>query len=118
MPYIRRAVQNVVKRRFPEYAYVNTNSTEQNVAGAVLREFSVAFYGVPELCRVRQLKTEKIGQLISISGTVTRTTEVRPELLYGSFTCNECGKVMNDIEQQFRYTEVRLDRIQRHVQGI
>ncbi|KAJ8655484.1 hypothetical protein O0I10_008770 [Lichtheimia ornata] len=105
MPYIRRAVQNVVKRRFPEYAYVNTNSTEQNVAGAVLREFSVAFYGVPELCRVRQLKTEKIGQLISISGTVTRTTEVRPELLYGSFTCNECGKVMNDIEQQFRYTE-------------
>ncbi|KAI9321016.1 MCM2/3/5 family-domain-containing protein [Dichotomocladium elegans] len=104
-PYLRRAVQNVMKRHFPQYAYANTNAGDQQVTGAVLREFSVAFYGVPDLCRVRQLKTEKIGQLTSISGTVTRTTEVRPELLYGSFTCNECGKVMNDIEQQFRYTE-------------
>lgn len=31
--------------------------------------------------------TEKIGRLISISGTITRTTDVRPELMYGSFIC-------------------------------
>ncbi|KAI9259583.1 DNA replication licensing factor mcm6 [Phascolomyces articulosus] len=103
-PYLRRAVQEVVQRHFPQYTYANTSSNE-SVAGAVLREFSVSFYSVPDFARVRQLKTEKIGQLITISGTVTRTTEVRPELVYGSFTCNECGKLMNDIEQQFRYTE-------------
>ncbi|KAI9494531.1 MCM2/3/5 family-domain-containing protein [Zychaea mexicana] len=103
-PYLRRAVQDVVQRHFPQYAHANTTSTEP-VAGAILREFAVSFYGVSDFARVRKLKTEKIGQLITISGTVTRTTEVRPELVYGSFTCNECGKVMNDIEQQFRYTE-------------
>ncbi|KAI8150264.1 MCM2/3/5 family-domain-containing protein [Fennellomyces sp. T-0311] len=103
-PYLRRAVQEVVQRHFPQYAHANTSSTE-SVAGAILREFAVSFYSVSDFSRVRQLKTEKIGQLITISGTVTRTTEVRPELVYGSFTCNECGKVMNDIEQQFRYTE-------------
>ncbi|CEI95281.1 Putative Minichromosome maintenance protein 6 [Rhizopus microsporus] len=55
--------------------------------------------------RVRQLKTDKIGRLISVSGTVTRTSEVRPELTYASFTCNECGKIVNNIEQEFRYTQ-------------
>ncbi|KAI9033970.1 MCM2/3/5 family-domain-containing protein [Phycomyces nitens] len=104
LPFLRRAVQNVVRKHFPEQSYVNTTYGDQ-VSGAILREFSVAFYGVPDLARVRQLRTDKIGQLISVSGTVTRTTEVRPELTYASFTCNECNKVMNDVEQQFRYTE-------------
>ncbi|KAI8368290.1 MCM2/3/5 family-domain-containing protein [Radiomyces spectabilis] len=104
MLYLRRAVQNVVKKHFPEYIHINTTSAEAT-PGAVMREFTVAFYGVPDLARVRQLKTDKIGRLISISGTVTRTTEVRPELIYASFTCNECRTVVNDVEQQFRYTE-------------
>lgn len=70
------------------------------------REFSVAFYGLPVIHRIRELKTDKIGQLISLSGTVTRTTEVRPELVYATFTCNLCQKVYRDVEQQFKYTEV------------
>ena len=44
--------------------------------------------------------------LLSVSGTVTRTSEVRPELLYGSFVCEVCGGIANEIEQQFKYTEV------------
>jgi len=31
------------------------------------------------------MKTNTIGQLTAIYGTVTRTTEVRPELLNGTF---------------------------------
>ncbi|KAI7866660.1 MCM2/3/5 family-domain-containing protein [Spinellus fusiger] len=104
LPYLRRAVQNVVRKHFPDQLHVNTQYTNP-VTGAIVREYSVAFYGLSELARVRQLKTDRIGQLLSVSGTVTRTTEVRPELIYASFTCNECGKVMNDVEQQFRYTE-------------
>lgn len=65
----------------------------------------MAFYGLEERNRVRQLKTDKIGHLICVSGTVTRTTEVRPELVYASFSCDECGKVVNDVEQEFKYTE-------------
>lgn len=52
------------------------------------------------------MRTEKIGKLSAISGTVTRTSEVRPELVYGSFTCLECKGLVKDVEQQFKYTEV------------
>jgi DNA replication licensing factor MCM6 len=55
--------------------------------------------------RIRALKTEKVGQLVCVSGTVTRTSEVRPELLYGSFRCLDCNAVSDDVEQQFKYTE-------------
>ena len=51
------------------------------------------------------MKSVKIGKLTAISGTVTRTTEVRPELLYGSFICLSCNTEVKDVEQQFRFTE-------------
>jgi len=38
-------------------------------------------------------------------GTVTRTTEVRPELIFGTFECANCGKLAYRIGQQFKYTE-------------
>lgn len=55
---------------------------------------------------IRDLRTEKIGKLISIGGTVTRTSEVRPELVFGTFVCEECKTIVRDVEQQFKYTEV------------
>jgi DNA replication licensing factor MCM6 len=44
-----------------------------------------------------------VGQLCAVSGTVTRTSEVRPELIVGAFECEECNMVC-EIEQQFKYT--------------
>ena len=35
--------------------------------------------------KIRGLHTDKIGKLVSVTGTVIRTSEVRPELLYGTF---------------------------------
>ncbi|KAF9425220.1 MCM DNA helicase complex subunit mcm6 [Entomortierella beljakovae] len=55
------------------------------------REFSVAFYNVPSYDGIRDLRMSRLGKLMSISGTVTRTSEVRPELVYGTFTCKDCG---------------------------
>jgi DNA replication licensing factor MCM6 len=49
---------------------------------------------------------DRIGQLNSISGTVTRTSEVRPELISGTFSCEMCQTTIRDVEQQFKYTEV------------
>ena len=69
------------------------------------REFFVAFYNMLRVERIRSMRTEKIGRLMSISGTVTRSTEVRPELLFGTFVCTKCGTIHNGIEQQFQYTE-------------
>ena len=47
---------------------------------------------------------------MSISGTVTRTTEVRPELVRASFICLACNAEVKDVEQQFKYTEPKICR--------
>lgn len=72
------------------------------------REFSLAFHNLALTSGIRELRMEKIGWLMSISGTVTRTSEVRPELVFGSFVCETCRTTVSEVEQQFKYTEVRL----------
>lgn len=42
---------------------------------------------------------------MSIEGTVTRTTEVKPELSIGTFRCKMCDTLTDGIEQQFKYTK-------------
>lgn len=43
--------------------------------------------------------------ILQVSGTVTRTTDVRPELLAGSFKCRKCMSRVPLVEQQYGYTE-------------
>lgn len=38
-------------------------------------------------------------------GTVTRVYEVRPELLTATFQCMMCDKIIEKVEQQFKFTE-------------
>ena len=97
----------MVKRHAPEYLYVNSHSSSTASSGLTTREFAIAFYNLTAVSTIRELRTEKIGTLLSISGTVTRTSEVRPELIFGAFVCQECKAVVKDVEQQFKYTEVR-----------
>lgn len=59
-----------------------------------------------DVCRLRELTAQRIGQLMSISGTVTRTSEVRPELIAGAFRCDDCYTTYAMlVPQQFKYTE-------------
>ncbi|KAI9765897.1 MAG: MCM DNA helicase complex subunit mcm6 [Geoglossum simile] len=67
--------------------------------------FTIAFYNLPLISRIRHLRTSSVGHLLSISGTVTRTSEVRPELSLASFVCENCRTVVSNVEQTFRYTE-------------
>ena len=59
---------------------------------------------VQENDRLRSLRSAKIGKLSQFVGTVTRTTEVRPELFLGTFRCLQCGTLAKGVEQQFKYT--------------
>jgi DNA replication licensing factor MCM6 len=68
------------------------------------KTFFLAFYNMPTTQKLRELKTSHIGRLQSIYGTVTRTTEVRPEMIRGAFRCTETNKVYKDVEQQFKLT--------------
>jgi DNA replication licensing factor MCM6 len=108
LPYLRKALLNLVAQYEPVYLKINPTAATTDSANLQTREFNIAFYHLPLVSGIRELKTEKIGTLMSISGTVTRTSEVRPELLYGSFVCEVCGGVVNEVEQQFKYTEVRF----------
>lgn len=112
LPYLRKALYDLVAEYEPEYLKINPTSAAMDSTNLQSREFSVAFYHLPLVSAIRDLKTDKIGTLMSISGTVTRTSEVRPELLFGSFICEICSALVHEIEQQFKYTEVRLQRSQ------
>ena len=74
------------------------------------REFFVSFYNMPRVERIRQMRTDRVGRLIAISGTVTRSSEVRPELLFGSFSCRKCGQLHKGVEQQYQYTPPQVCR--------
>ncbi|SCV04557.1 LAME_0H19372g1_1 [Lachancea meyersii CBS 8951] len=69
------------------------------------RVFQISFFNLPTVHRIRDVRAEKIGSLMTISGTVTRTSEVRPELFKASFTCEMCRAVVDNVEQVFKYTE-------------
>lgn len=111
LPYLRRALQGLIRRYEPTYLYTSasfsTASSASSSSSLITRDFSIAFYNLPLTSGIRDLRMDRIGQLMSISGTVTRTSEVRPELVSGTFTCETCRTTISDVEQQFKYTEVR-----------
>lgn len=60
---------------------------------------------MPQTTKIRELRTTNLGKLICIYGTVTRTTDAKPELILGTFKCETCGQVVQNVEQQFKYTK-------------
>ncbi|KAF1993140.1 DNA replication licensing factor mcm6 [Amniculicola lignicola CBS 123094] len=127
LPYMIRSLHNLIAKYEPQYfrqhrqpasassatapsnagnATSQTESTNEKTPNQQTDKlFTLAFYNLPLVSRVRQLRTSSIGQLLSISGTVTRTSEVRPELSVATFVCEACNTVVPSIEQTFKYTE-------------
>lgn len=67
--------------------------------------FALAIHELPQTTKIRELRTQNLGRLMSIYGTVTRTTDSKPELVEGSFICKQCGSIVHKVEQQFKFTE-------------
>eukprot|EP00835_Amoeboradix_gromovi_P004378 NODE_337_length_10662_cov_0.497207.p1 type:complete len:850 gc:universal NODE_337_length_10662_cov_0.497207:602-3151(+) len=120
LPYLSKAVEFLVYKHCPYLLYsdgevpatVVSNSNDiaiqlpmYNDNHRPIRNFMVAFDQVMQSIHLRQLNCEKIGELVEIIGTITRTSDVRPELLVATFTCRECGQEIKNIKQDFRYTE-------------
>jgi DNA replication licensing factor MCM6 len=99
--FLRKAVQNYVSMEHHDYVHDVDKGT---------REFFVSIYNMPRVEKIRNLKTDRIGRLIAVSGTVTRSSEVRPELLLGSFSCDKCATVHAGVEQQCTYTVPQVCR--------
>ncbi|ORY59719.1 MCM2/3/5 family protein [Pseudomassariella vexata] len=130
LPFLTNALHNMIAKYEPQYFREHrqaTTSSNQTTSGAsnagsgsasqsdsqggktanqqTDKLFAIAFYNLPLVSRVRSLRAKNIGQLLSISGTVTRTSEVRPELSMATFVCEACRAVVPNVEQTFRYTE-------------
>lgn len=128
LPFLTKGLHNMIAKYEPQYfrdhrqptaASNQTSSGASNAASASQSDFqgdktpnqqtdklfALAFYNLPLVSRIRHLRTKNIGQMLSISGTVTRTSEVRPELSLATFTCEACRSTVPNVEQTFRYTE-------------
>ncbi|KAG6017620.1 hypothetical protein E4U54_005725 [Claviceps lovelessii] len=128
LPFLTAALHNMIAKHEPQYfrehrqptasSALSTSAASQVGSGSQSdtsqrknehqqtdKLFSIAFYNLPLVSRVRSLRAANIGQLLSISGTVTRTSEVRPELSLATFVCEACRAVVPNVEQIFRYTE-------------
>ncbi|KAK5658224.1 hypothetical protein OQA88_2199 [Cercophora sp. LCS_1] len=127
LPFLTAALHNMIAKYEPQYfrehrqptassAHQGTGSSHNGSASQsemsaktanqqTDKLFSIAFYNLPLVSRVRAMRARNIGQLLSISGTVTRTSEVRPELALATFVCEACHSVVPEVEQTFRYTE-------------
>ncbi|KAK3940130.1 MCM2/3/5 family-domain-containing protein [Diplogelasinospora grovesii] len=127
LPFLTAGLHNMIAKYEPQYFREHrqpTASSSQTTSGASQmgsasqtelgsktanqqtdKLFAIAFYNLPLVSRVRSMRAKNIGQLLSISGTVTRTSEVRPELALGTFSCEACRAVVPNVEQTFRYTE-------------
>ncbi|KAK8440256.1 MCM DNA helicase complex subunit mcm6 [Candidozyma auris] len=119
-PFLLKGLKRLLKKYAPSLLYMSllgnndattegadTEAGSSSSSGATSNErvFQISFFNLPVTHRIRDIRTEKIGSLMAISGTVTRTSEVRPELYKGSFTCDMCSTPFDGIEQVFKYTE-------------
>ncbi|CCW68597.1 unnamed protein product [Phytomonas sp. Hart1] len=93
-PFMNEALHRVLQQYFTE-DYANRGKCQPQFV----------FSGVPRCLTIRALRASMVGRLCSLRGVVTRTSQVRPELLVGVFRCLDCGTESNPIEQQFCYTE-------------
>ena len=96
LPYLETAIKFLFEK-------INPNFVKEHP-----RNYQISFKNVPENKKIRQLRSSELGKLISINGTITRTSEVKPELTLGTFQCQACNSIIKNFEQQFRYTEPKV----------
>lgn len=98
-PYLQNAAKQFVQHVHPDA--FNSNNNNNNL-------LFVAFFNVTSESNhshsVRTLHSKHIGQLTSLTGTITRTSDIQPELLYGTFVCLKCGLQHTKVSQEFHYT--------------
>ncbi|ESU43364.1 DNA replication licensing factor MCM6, partial [Giardia duodenalis] len=103
-PFIIEAIRIVLNTTLASYRgaafQVLTSGQRQ-----VLRPLYISCYGMNSTLLLSELTSSHIGQLVELIGTVTRTSDVQPELILGTFRCASCGEVIPNIAQEYKFTE-------------
>lgn len=106
LPFLQNGLRHVVSQHQPQFLRRSVSAAaSDDTSKTIERIFQISFYNLTVVHRIRELKAENIGTLMAISGTVTRTSEIRPELYKAAFTCDVCKALITNVEQTFRYTE-------------
>eukprot|EP00759_Apiculatamorpha_spiralis_P041885 PhF_6_TR40330/c0_g1_i1/m.59960/K02542/MCM6; DNA replication licensing factor MCM6 len=101
-----------IRLQYPKYRQALSEALYRvltDIMGAEPKEshplyYSVAFVGVPGFITVRSVRAADSGVLCNLKATVTRMTQVRPELVQASFSCQNCGTVSDPVVQEYTYT--------------
>ena len=96
LPYLEKAVKMLFEQ-------LNSTYVKEHPG-----YYHISFKNVSEHKKIRHLRSIELGKLISINGTITRSSEVKPELIKGTFICKMCNSAVKNVEQQFRYTEPKV----------
>lgn len=70
-----------------------------------LDEAHIRIMHLPELVRIRSIRSQHISRLIAVDGLVRMATEVRPDITVAEFVCGGCGEVMYVPQVSGRFTE-------------
>ncbi|KAA6396115.1 MAG: hypothetical protein EZS28_008362, partial [Streblomastix strix] len=78
-----------------EFGEIETrNKFQEEKIDARINQFIVKNY--KEISKIRELIPEGVECLVTITGHVVRASEVRPELVEGTFICGICGGKANE----------------------
>ena len=114
--HLRLAVSGFVVHRHPvlnryiERGSSGGSSSNINNTPSDPLVFFVSFFNCnsSQMKSVRTLRTDLIGSMVTLQGTVTRTSDVRPELLVAAFRCDKCGLLADKIAQNYHFTRPTL----------
>lgn len=70
-------------------------SEKEKLPIEILKNFTLAIVYGPratyDILSIRELKASKIGSLIATKAIVVRASDVKPEIILATFTCEACG---------------------------
>mmetsp|Transcript_65870 Transcript_65870/g.162143 ORF Transcript_65870/g.162143 Transcript_65870/m.162143 type:complete len:532 (-) Transcript_65870:2208-3803(-) len=74
------------------------------------KKFWIGFYNLPKIKTIDKFNSDCFNKLDCVSGIVTKISEPYPEILFGTFECQNknCKLKINFFEQQMIYSEPKI----------
>ncbi len=75
------------------------------LTGVTLDKANLRIIKLPRKIKIRDIRSEDIGKLISIEGLVTKATEVRPRIVEANFECPFCHHIFSVVQSGRQFKE-------------
>lgn len=85
----------------------NTIKAMEEAAKIIGFKLRIRFKNLPESQNVfiRNVRAEHLGKLISITGIIRQSSDVRPEVISARFECPSCGNVITMLQTDSKFKE-------------